>query len=66
MVKLSKGQMTDVPVKSQFGFHIIRVDDVRDAELPKLSDVKPQIAQQLQQQKLSSFQEGLRSKAKIQ
>jgi peptidyl-prolyl cis-trans isomerase C len=66
MVKLSKGQMTDAPVKSQFGFHIIRVDDVREAELPKLNDVKPQIAQQLQQQKLASFQEGLRSKAKIQ
>jgi peptidyl-prolyl cis-trans isomerase C len=66
MVKLAKGQMTETPVKSQFGFHIIRVDDVREAELPKLNDVKPQIAQQLQQQKLSSFQEGLRSKAKIQ
>ena len=66
MVKLAKGQMTDTPVKSQFGFHIIRVDDVREAELPKLNDVKPQIAQQLQQQKLASFQEGLRSKAKIQ
>jgi peptidyl-prolyl cis-trans isomerase C len=66
MVKLSKGQMTDAPVKSQFGFHIIRVDDVRDAQLPKLEEVKPQIAQQLQQQKLSGFQEGLRAKAKIQ
>jgi peptidyl-prolyl cis-trans isomerase C len=42
------------------------VDDVREADLPKLNDVKPQIAQQLQQQKLASFQEGLRSKAKIQ
>jgi peptidyl-prolyl cis-trans isomerase C len=66
MVKLSKGQMTDAPVKSQFGFHIIRVDDVRDAQLPKLEEVKAQIAQQLQQQKLSGFQEGLRAKAKIQ
>lgn len=66
MVKLSKGQMSDAPVKSQFGFHIIRVDDVRDAQLPKLEEVKPQIAQQLQQQKLSGFQEGLRAKAKIQ
>jgi peptidyl-prolyl cis-trans isomerase C len=66
MVKLEKGQMTDAPVKSQFGFHIIRVDDVRDAQLPKLEEVKPQIAQQLQQQKLTDFQEGLRSKAKIQ
>lgn len=66
MVKLGKGQMTDVPVKSQFGFHIIRVDDIRDADLPKLDDVKPQIAQQLQQQKLAKFQEDLRAKAKIQ
>jgi peptidyl-prolyl cis-trans isomerase C len=66
MVKLAKGQMTDTPVKSQFGFHIIRVDDVRETQLPKLEEVKPQIAQQLQQQKLSTYQEGLRSKAKIQ
>ena len=66
MVKLDKGQMTDTPVKSQFGFHIIRVDDVREAQLPKLEEVKPQIAQQLQQQKLSGFQESLRAKAKIQ
>ena len=66
MVKLDKGQMTDTPVKSQFGFHIIRVDDVREAQLPKLEEVKPQISQQLQQQKLSSFQDALRAKAKIQ
>ena len=66
MVKLEKGQMTDTPVKSQFGFHIIRVDDVREAQLPKLEEVKPQIAQQLQQKKLSDFQESLRAKAKIQ
>ena len=36
MVKLGKGQMTDVPVKTQFGYHIIRVDDVREAQLPAL------------------------------
>ena len=66
MVKLEKGQMTDAPVKSQFGFHIIRVDDVRDAQLPKLEEVKPQITQQLTQSKLGKFQEDLRSKAKVQ
>jgi len=66
MVKLGKGEMTDAPVKSQFGWHIIRVDDVRDAQLPKLDEVKPQIAQQLQQQKMAKFQEDLRGKAKIQ
>jgi peptidyl-prolyl cis-trans isomerase C len=65
LTKLTKGKMTDTPVKTQFGFHIIRLDDVRDAQLPKFDDVKPQIAQQLQQQKMSKYQEDLRAKAKV-
>jgi peptidyl-prolyl cis-trans isomerase C len=65
LIKLKKGQTTEAPVKSQFGWHVIRLDDVRDAQLPKLEEVKPQIAQQLQQQKLAKFQEDLRGKAKI-
>jgi peptidyl-prolyl cis-trans isomerase C len=66
MVKLEKGQLTDAPVKSQFGWHVIRLDDVRQAELPKLEEVKSQIVQQLQGQKLNQFQQTLREKAKIQ
>jgi peptidyl-prolyl cis-trans isomerase C len=66
MVKLGKGQMAEAPVKSQFGWHIIRVDDVRQAQLPSIDELKPQISQQLQQQKLNDFQEQLRSKAKVQ
>jgi len=66
MVKLGKGEMSEAPVKSQFGWHIIRVDDVREAELPKLEEVKPQISQQLQQQKMGQFQEDLRKKARVQ
>lgn len=66
MVKLDKGQMTQAPVKSQFGWHIIRVDDVRQAQLPPFEEVKPQIAQQMQQQKLADFQKSLREKAKVQ
>ncbi|HMS27669.1 MAG TPA: peptidylprolyl isomerase [Burkholderiaceae bacterium] len=65
LLKLAKGQMTDAPVKSQFGYHIIRVDDTRAAQLPKLEEIKPQISQQLSQQKLQKFQEDLRAKAKI-
>ncbi|MFN7856274.1 MAG: peptidylprolyl isomerase [Acidovorax sp.] len=65
MVKLEKGKMTETPVKTQFGWHVIRLDDVRQAELPKLEEVKPQVAQQLQQQKLAKFQEDLRTKAKV-
>jgi peptidyl-prolyl cis-trans isomerase C len=65
MVKLTKGQTTQAPVKSQFGFHVIRLDDVRDAQLPKFDDVKAQIQQQMQQERLSKFQDDLRSKAKV-
>jgi peptidyl-prolyl cis-trans isomerase C len=66
MTKLAKGETTAAPVKSQFGYHIIRVDDVRDSQLPKFEDVKPQIVQQLQQQRLQEYQRSLREKAKVQ
>jgi peptidyl-prolyl cis-trans isomerase C len=65
LVALEKGKTTETPVKTQFGYHIIRLEDTRAAQLPKLEDVKPQIAQQLTQQKMAKFQEDLRSKAKI-
>ncbi|HYD75544.1 peptidylprolyl isomerase [Ramlibacter sp.] len=65
MVKLTKGQLTQQPVKTQFGWHVIRLDDVREAQLPKLDDIKPQIAQSLQQQKLAKFQQDLRGSAKV-
>jgi peptidyl-prolyl cis-trans isomerase C len=65
MTKLTKGQVTQQPVKSQFGFHVIRLDDVREAQVPKFEEVKPQIQQQLQQQKLTQFQDDLRNKAKV-
>lgn len=65
LIKLNKGQTTDTPVQSQFGWHVIRLDDVRQAQLPKIDEVKPQIAQQLQQQRLAKFQEDLRAKAKV-
>lgn len=65
MIKLKKGETTAAPVKSQFGYHIIRVDDIRQAQLPKLEEVKPQITQQLQQQRLQKYQDDLRAKAKV-
>lgn len=65
LTKLAKGKTTETPVKTQFGYHIIRVEDIRDAQLPKFDDVKQQVAQQLQQQKMNKYQDELRSKAKI-
>ncbi|MEX3613524.1 MAG: peptidylprolyl isomerase [Burkholderia gladioli] len=63
---LQKGQMTDEPVKTQFGWHIIRVDDVRPIAPPPFEQVKTQLAQQMVQQKLQAFEEKLRAQAKIQ
>lgn len=65
LLKLKKGQMTEAPVKSQFGYHVIRLDDERQIQLPKYEEVKAQVSQQLQQQKLARFQQELRSKAKV-
>jgi len=64
MTKLTKGQYTDVPVKTQFGYHIIRLEDTREAKFPPLADVKPQIQQRLAQQKAAAFRDELRAKAK--
>jgi len=66
MVALKKGQFTETPVKTQYGYHVIKLDDVRAAKIPTLEEVKPQIAESLQQKKLQAFQQELRSKAKIQ
>jgi peptidyl-prolyl cis-trans isomerase C len=65
LLKLNKGQLSSEPVKTQFGYHVIRVDDVRDVKLPAFEEVKPQIAQQMQQEKLGAFQQNLRTKAKV-
>lgn len=64
MVKLKKGEMTETPVKSQFGFHIIRLDDTREAKFPPLEEVKGQIQQRLGQQKLAQFRDEIKAKAK--
>jgi peptidyl-prolyl cis-trans isomerase C len=64
MTKLKKGEMTETPVKTQFGYHIIKLEDTRDAQLPSLDDVKPQIQQRLSQQRMASFRDDIRNKAK--
>ncbi|WP_250451511.1 peptidylprolyl isomerase [Caballeronia sp. ATUFL_M2_KS44] len=63
--KLHKGEVTATPVKTQFGWHIIRLDDSREVAPPPYDQVKAQIAQQMQQQKLQDFEEQLRKKAVV-
>ncbi len=66
MVGLKAGEITQTPVQTQFGFHVIKLEEVRDAQLPSFDEVKGQIAESLQQRKLQEFQQGLKKKAKIQ
>lgn len=65
ITKLKKGQMTDAPVQTQFGWHVIRVDDERPSKFPAFDEVKPQIEQQLRQQTVNKAFTDLRAKAKI-
>ena len=64
MIALKKGETTAAPVKSQFGWHIIKLEDTREAKFPPFEEVKPQVMQRLAQQKLQQYQDDLRSKAK--
>ena len=64
LVKLKKGEMTDMPVKSQFGWHVIRLEDTREASFPAFDEVKAQIKQRIEQARLQRYQDELRTKAK--
>jgi peptidyl-prolyl cis-trans isomerase C len=72
MVQLKNGQTTDKPVKSQFGWHIIKMVDVRDVKAPSLDEIKDQLKQMImadknwQKAKFSEMMQKLRSRAKIQ
>lgn len=62
---LKKGEMTNKPVESQFGWHIVQVDDTRPTSFPEFDAVKPQIEEMLRQQQLARFQEELIKNATI-
>jgi len=62
MVKLDKGKFTTQPVQSQFGWHVIRLDDTRDAKVPSFEEVKPQLQQRMQSQHLDQYLKDLRAK----
>lgn len=64
MVALKKGELTETPVQTQFGWHIIRLDDTREAQFPSFDEVKGQLTQRLEQGKLQAYQDKLRSTAK--
>ena len=66
MVKLEKGKYTEMPVKSDFGYHVIRLDDVREQAPPPLEQVAPQIKQELERRSIQTLQADLKAKARVQ
>jgi peptidyl-prolyl cis-trans isomerase C len=62
MVTLQKGKFTTTPVQTQFGWHVIQLDDIRDAKIPGFDEVKPQLAQRLQGQIVDKYLRDLRAK----
>ena len=65
LMKLKKGQTTDAPVQTDFGYHIIRLDDERAAKVPSFEEAKPQLQQMVQGSIVQKQLADLRAKAKI-
>ncbi|MBK8064092.1 MAG: peptidylprolyl isomerase [Betaproteobacteria bacterium] len=65
MTRLAKGKYTETLVKTRFGFHIIQLDDSRNAQHPPLAEVKQNLQQRLQRTRVEKVIGDLRAKAKI-
>src|SRR5215471_4777854 len=66
LTKLEKGKFTETPVQTQFGYHVIQLDDVRTQPFPAYEAVKTQLQSRLQEQEVHKYVSELRAKAKIQ
>lgn len=65
LVKLEKGKVSDTPVQTQFGWHVIQLDDLRQANFPEYEKVKQQIQNALQEREIQRVARELRAKARI-
>jgi peptidyl-prolyl cis-trans isomerase C len=62
---LKKGQTTETPVKSEFGWHVIRLDDTRETTPPAYDTIKDRLAQRVEAKKFKSYEEDLLKAAKV-
>ncbi len=63
--QLEKGKYTKSPVQTQFGWHVIKLEDTRSAKPPTFEEVKPQLKKLAEQKRANDYLESLKSKAKI-
>jgi peptidyl-prolyl cis-trans isomerase C len=61
----AKGKVSAAPVKTDFGYHVIIVDDSRPLKVPEFAEVKDQFRQRAQQQQIQKLVMDLRQKAKV-
>jgi peptidyl-prolyl cis-trans isomerase C len=65
LIALKKGEYTQAPVESQFGHHVILLEDTRPTSFPPFEDVRQRLLQQAQTQEITQMVDGLRAKAKV-
>ena len=65
LTSLSKGKFTETPVKSEFGYHVIKLEDSRPLSAPAFEEVKPQLLQKAQSLQINAMVEALRAKATV-
>jgi peptidyl-prolyl cis-trans isomerase C len=62
---IESGKYSSKPVKTQFGWHVIQVEEIRDANKPALNEVKPQLQRMIMAQRITEYVENLRNNAKV-
>ncbi|MBA4143512.1 MAG: peptidyl-prolyl cis-trans isomerase [Nitrosospira sp.] len=65
LTRMSKGQLTEQPVQTNFGWHVIRLDDVRPLTVPPFEELKQNLAQRVLQRQFAASVNDLRAKAKV-
>lgn len=63
MTQLAKGKYTTAPVKTEYGFHVILLEDVRDIQAPPFDEIKPELQQRMQQTKWQAYIDQLKQNA---
>ncbi|OQX02006.1 MAG: peptidylprolyl isomerase [Thiothrix lacustris] len=65
VAKMEAGTYTKEPVQTEFGFHVIKLEERRDVKPPEMETLKPQLEREYQQKKMLAYMDELKTKADI-